>query len=111
MMITVMTYETKLIFPKAEIPRLQITQSVRVCRSVPTLQIVKDPGQTFLDRIVGRYKRHHFTYFQVMLQPSPAKASVIGVRPQICINFIVSFSHENLHYITDMLNLHHTVSF
>ena len=30
--------ETKLIFPKAEIPRLQITQSVRVCRSVPTLQ-------------------------------------------------------------------------
>ena len=36
-MITVMTYETKLIFPKAEIPRLQITQSVRVCRLVPTL--------------------------------------------------------------------------
>ena len=44
--------ETKLIFPKAEIPRLQITQSVRVCRSVPTLQIVKDPGQIILERIV-----------------------------------------------------------
>ena len=44
--------ETKLIFPKAEIPRLQITQSVRVCRSVPTLQIVKDPCQIILERIV-----------------------------------------------------------
>ena len=36
-MITVVTYDTKLIFLKAEIPRLQITQSVRVCRLVPTL--------------------------------------------------------------------------
>ena len=59
-MTTVVMYEmseTKLIFPKAEIPRLQITQSVRVCRSVPTLQILKDPGQTFLERMVARYKK------------------------------------------------------